>query len=189
APAYEALESEIKVFTVGKPSWGGYTRWQGYTNEVDDAWKELYNKSLQVNRIPKSQASLLPNRTYPIAGDPEGYYVMGLDVFHQLHCLNIVRMAFRKERYLDYATELSQDHVWHCVDAIRQSLMCNADISVNVWQWDDRHNKVMGRSTQAHQCHNFDKIRNWALEHTLPKMIDLSVKLPEDDLVWKHGNY
>jgi hypothetical protein len=28
----------------------------------------------------------LPNRTAPIPGD-EDHYIVGLDVFHQLHCL------------------------------------------------------------------------------------------------------
>jgi len=38
-------------------------------------------------RIPKEQAALLPNRTEPITGDPDGYYIAQVDVFHQLHCL------------------------------------------------------------------------------------------------------
>jgi hypothetical protein len=37
-------------------------------------------------KIPRSQAELLPNKTYPLFNDP-GYYVAELDVFHQLHCL------------------------------------------------------------------------------------------------------
>jgi hypothetical protein len=37
-------------------------------------------------KIPKSEAALLPNKTYPIKNEP-GYYIIQLDVFHQLHCL------------------------------------------------------------------------------------------------------
>lgn len=33
-----------------------------------------------------SDAAKLANRTVPIPHDP-GYYAVGLDVFHQLHCL------------------------------------------------------------------------------------------------------
>jgi hypothetical protein len=39
-----------------------------------------------IMKIPKSEAAMLPNRTYPIHYEP-GYYLAGLDVFHQLHCL------------------------------------------------------------------------------------------------------
>lgn len=39
-----------------------------------------------IMKIPRSEAVLLPNKTYPIKNEP-GYYLAGLDVFHQLHCL------------------------------------------------------------------------------------------------------
>ena len=42
APAYEVVEPQIKVFTVGH-SWSGFTKWQGNSPEVDTAWQELYN--------------------------------------------------------------------------------------------------------------------------------------------------
>jgi hypothetical protein len=45
-----------------------------------------HSNSDTVFKIPKSQAILLPNETYPIIDDP-GYYIASLDVFHQLHCL------------------------------------------------------------------------------------------------------
>jgi Mycotoxin biosynthesis protein UstYa len=92
-------------------------------------------------KIPRSEAVLLPNKTYPIEDLP-GYYVAELDVFHQLHCLvsssslsplfhltnmttlqNIVRRLHR-EYYINNPDLLvDEDHVSHCVDAIRQSLM------------------------------------------------------------------
>jgi len=100
APAYEVVEPEIKVFTVGT-SWTGLTRWEGEGPETDAAWQELYNSPSSsltpptqlmncigtIMRIPKEQAALLPNRTAPIVGDPEGYYIAQIEVFHQLHCL------------------------------------------------------------------------------------------------------
>ena len=27
------------------------------------------------------------------------------------------------------------DHIGHCIDSIRESLVCNADLTPNVWQW------------------------------------------------------
>lgn len=70
--------------------------------EVDKAWEDLYisaspaqyyawlNQLLSLDstsRIPKSIAERLPNKTSEIYGDPDGYYIVGLEVFHQLHCL------------------------------------------------------------------------------------------------------
>lgn len=89
-------------------------------------------------KIPRSEAMLLPNKTYPIKDQP-GHYIALLDVFHQLHCLvspccvcnfysklildkNNIRRALHREYYVN-TTDLDDDHVSHCVDAIRQSLM------------------------------------------------------------------
>ncbi|KAF9075812.1 hypothetical protein BDP27DRAFT_1380483 [Rhodocollybia butyracea] len=184
APGYEAVESEIRSFTVGEEPFG-LTRWQSAGPDVDAAWQELYNNTIL--RIPKNQAAQLPNRTYPIAGD-DGYYIANLDVFHQLHCLNMVRMALHIEDYQHNAWELEDRHVSHCVDSIRQSLMCSADISVNVWQWNEPYNTVTGYSSQAHQCRNFFKLRDWALDHAIPEMIDLTQHLT-DDLEWPNKNW
>jgi len=99
APAQAALQQEVKSFTAGRKK---KTIYQGLSDEVDRAWGELYNRKplylcfrVDVNsqhlvdtimKITRSEAALLPNKTYPIKDDP-GYYVAELDVFHQLHCL------------------------------------------------------------------------------------------------------
>jgi hypothetical protein len=48
--------------------------------------------------IPKESAAQLVNWTSPIPGD-EGNYITMLDVFHQIHCLNIIRRSVYPERY------------------------------------------------------------------------------------------
>ncbi|THH30884.1 hypothetical protein EUX98_g3329 [Antrodiella citrinella] len=106
------------------------------SDEVDKAWEDLYN-SFGLSQIPKAQARLLPNKTLPILGDEENYAV-GLAVFHQLHCLNSLRKGLNPEYYRDPVTgaisNIAQEdwpeHASHCVDNIRQSLMCASDISV-----------------------------------------------------------
>jgi len=52
-------------------------------------------------KIPRSEAVLLPNKTYPIHDEP-GYYLGSLDVFHQLHCLvsNCRFFSFQKVRLI-----------------------------------------------------------------------------------------
>ncbi|KAE9391567.1 hypothetical protein BT96DRAFT_797233, partial [Gymnopus androsaceus JB14] len=155
APAQEAVKHEVKTFIDASKH---KTKYQGLTEEVDQAWVDLYQKTLL--QIPKSEAAKLPNQTYPIVDDPDGYYIAGLDVFHQLHCLNAVCKVLNKDHY-NYTSGLNDIHVYHCVDSICQSLMCGADIAVNVWQWDYKVGHVIGRGTIAHSCRNFEKIREW----------------------------
>ncbi|EDR10490.1 uncharacterized protein LACBIDRAFT_325145 [Laccaria bicolor S238N-H82] len=80
-PVQSEAEYKIKLFTPGREH---KTIYQGASKEVDRAWGELYNYTLL--KILKSEAALLPNKMYPIKHEP-GYYLPGLDVFHQLHCL------------------------------------------------------------------------------------------------------
>jgi len=174
SPAQVALEQEVKSFTAGRAH---KTIYQGLSDDVDRAWGQLYNHTIM--KIPRSEAILLPNKTYPIKDEP-GYYIAELDVFHQLHCLNNVRRALHREHYIN-DTDLDEEHVSHCVDTIRQSLMCSADISVNVWQWSKELSAVVGHSTQAHSCRNFNKLLDWARERRLHKWIDTRLFV-EDNL-------
>ncbi|KAF8873604.1 hypothetical protein CPB84DRAFT_1737235 [Gymnopilus junonius] len=173
SPADSVIEYEVKSFTPGREQ---KTIYQGLSDEADHAWGELYNHTFM--KIPRNEAVLLPNKTYPIKDDP-GYYLGGLDVFHQLHCLNNVRRALHRDHYGN-DTDLDEEHVSHCIDTIRQSLMCSADTSVNVWQWSTELSAVVGYSTQAHSCRNFEKLRDWARSRRLHKWIDIRFFVEND---------
>jgi hypothetical protein len=101
-------------------------------------------------RLPRSEAVLFPNKTSGIAGDP-GYYLAELEIYHQLHCLvewnaspggrylwmlqNQIRQALHPKYYPNWGMHTigaREFHIDHCVDRIRQGLMCNADTSVLV---------------------------------------------------------
>jgi hypothetical protein len=117
---------------------------------------------------------------------PSGWWVLGVEVFHQLHCLVSVLQAaamldwmtahqcvlqniIRKTIDIDYYGINEMDpatyrlHIEHCIDALRQSLMCSADISRFEVEWNEKFHRarpVFGRVT--HTCRNFEKIRSWA---------------------------
>ncbi|KAK7696234.1 hypothetical protein QCA50_000887 [Cerrena zonata] len=184
SPAQHVLEPQLKTFTMEPNS----TVYQGEPSKaVDDAWSKLYN-NIGISKIPKSEARLLPNKTLPIPGDEENY-VAALSVFHQLHCLNILRKALRPDYYRNSVTgylagispEMLPDHLSHCVDNIRQSLMCSSDISVIVWQWDDAAQVASPRMDTVHSCRNFDKVVEWAKDHRNAHF-DVNVHV-KDDLV------
>ncbi|KAH8813399.1 hypothetical protein DL96DRAFT_518880 [Flagelloscypha sp. PMI_526] len=173
SPAEHVLEYEVKVFTLLNGT--NDPPYRGVSDETDRAWRNLYDGTLI--RLPKSEAARLPNRTYPIADEP-GYYIAQFEVFHQLHCLNTIRKALNPERYAE-DTGLDETHVRHCIDSIRQSLMCASDISVIVWQWNVEKNLVQGKTDIAHSCRNFDKLQQWTHDRRLSKSIDLKLKLDD----------
>ncbi|KAF5375173.1 hypothetical protein D9758_000043 [Tetrapyrgos nigripes] len=148
------------------------------SEEVDAAWESLYE--FAYNKIPREEAKLLSNKTYPVLGE-EDHYMIALDVFHQLHCLNQMRKAMYPEYYPPSPEGIHTPHMAHCVSSLRQSIQCSADITPLVWQWSHRSQKAFERSDVVHTCRNFDKIRDWAQEHFLDHQQDMSVYI-EDDL-------
>ncbi|KAF7334528.1 hypothetical protein MVEN_02282600 [Mycena venus] len=153
--------------------------------EVDQAWEELYQYA--ASRIPKPEAVQMTNTTWPILHE-EGNYVMALDVFHQLHCL--VRPVLHPLSRINSCNQdiLRQNlhpghnytlrspvHLRHCVGAIRQALMCYADLSPVVWQWSARYKEAEQRDDILHTCRDFDRIQSWAKERSMGTLPDLSV--------------
>lgn len=62
---------------------------------------------------------------------------------------------------------LKLEHIEHCVDSIRQSLMCHADVSTLVYQWNKERQRMQFHGDVAHSCRNFNKIRDWAKSHAI----------------------
>ncbi|CAL1712108.1 unnamed protein product [Somion occarium] len=185
SPAQEALKYQPKTFDMGFGR--SKTIYQGEpSEEVDSAWLDLYNV-FGLSKIPKWQARLLPNKTLPIPGDEQNYAV-GLAVFHQLHCLNMIRQGLYPEYYRDPVTgsiagfpaEEWPDHVSHCLDNIRQSIMCASDISLIVWQWFEEDNRASIMMNTVHSCRNFDNIVDWAKAHRRGHKFDLNVHVQDD---------
>ena len=102
---------------------------------------------------------------------------------------NMIRKALKPEYYKpmmvgdDGEDELfGHTHIDHCVDSIRQSLMCSADISPLVWQWKEEFEETKIRADIVHSCRDFESIREWAVEHHLQDELDLKIRI-DDDIV------
>ena len=62
--------------------------------------------------------------------------------------------------------DILQLHVSHCLDTIRQVLMCNIDTGVlgQVWTNPKAPEAFPDFNTQ-HKCKNYDAIKQWAIDH------------------------
>ncbi|KAF9489589.1 hypothetical protein BDN71DRAFT_1593352 [Pleurotus eryngii] len=121
---------------------------------------------LGMSRISRYEAAELPNATVPIPGDG-GHYVVELDVFHQL------RRPHPQTIYSNYYPEArislgdNEEYAIHCIDSIRQSLMCSSDVSLLILQWDEATQQSRIRNDVVHQCRDFDDVKGWALYRQL----------------------
>ncbi|KAJ6519390.1 hypothetical protein C8R45DRAFT_1204574 [Mycena sanguinolenta] len=150
---------------------------QDPSDEVDKAWESLYG--FAYSKIPRSQAIRLANKTYPILGDNPTTYMLALDVFHELHCLDEIRKAMYPD-YYESSFPMATPHMRHCISSLRQSLMCTADISTIVWQWSEKSQAAKERSDILHTCRDFTKIQEWGKQHFAGAMQDMTIFIPDD---------
>ncbi|OKL63821.1 hypothetical protein UA08_01095 [Talaromyces atroroseus] len=149
------------------------TPWQGPPSDtVDKAWDDLY-QNIGIVTVNKSLAAKLPDETIEVPG-LDGQYVLGLGVFHQLHCLNMMRKSMYPERYggtegmsMENA-EMIWNHLEHCVDQLRQVIMCYGDLSTVSWEWDEEGDVPVSKFGATRMCRNFDNIHKWATNRAFP---------------------
>ncbi|KAF2845811.1 hypothetical protein T440DRAFT_258355 [Plenodomus tracheiphilus IPT5] len=94
-------------------------------------------------------------------------------VFHQMHCLDELRHGFyvlhdQVQAYSKVTSDRAaskralQDHslghIRHCIDLLRQSLMCNADLTVELK--DEQLGGVTGFGT-VHHCVDWSELLDW----------------------------
>lgn len=108
------------------------------TKELDEEWDRLTATFLI--DIPPSALEQLNKTSAAVALPPDtphglgGRYIGAVEVFHQLHCLNLIR----KMTYESYYKETDDSwkdgpamlrmHVDHCIDILRQKLTCDGDV-------------------------------------------------------------
>ena len=109
----------------------------------DDEWGTLFPSDGFVRLGPN-------NRTFHVS------------VFHQLHCLDVIRVGFLTNR--THALE----HIQHCLRYLRQILTCHADTTLEV----DIPQVVDGSWTHAangvgsvHRCKDWTVLRRWVADH------------------------
>lgn len=130
--------------------------------------------------IPPEQISSL-NRSIEqgfVEAEPPAQpgYIAGVEVFHHLHCLNVVRQFASRDRYPDglvptllkfNSPAVARAHVDHCIEALRAALMCNADLTPYLWyKYPDEGDGPAKEDFQAtHKCKRFDRIVDWMREN------------------------
>ncbi|CRG89609.1 hypothetical protein PISL3812_06648 [Talaromyces islandicus] len=173
SPAYSAVKYEMVTFNEGFDE--NATIYMGPpTDESDAAWEALWKPTLYAE-IPNHQAVLMPGKHIPIENTNTA--LVGLDIFHQLHCLDNLRQRLRPERYDNRPGSGIKDvavgmvHYDHCVESLRQTLMCNADFSPVRWNWNEEQNGWR-TGTNTHICRSWDTLMEWAESHKLIHHLD-----------------
>lgn len=87
--------------------------------------------------------------------DDKGVYLV--KAFHSLHCLKLIRKAV-KDYALSRQNPVHMFHVDHCLDSLRQDIMCKAD-DTPMPSINQAHKTGDG---QIMQCRDWDALVGWA---------------------------
>ncbi|KAI1208509.1 uncharacterized protein F4807DRAFT_468719 [Annulohypoxylon truncatum] len=117
-------------------------------------------------------------------GNPTLQYLASVEVFHQLHCLDLLRKAAQPN--YDYYSQLGEPmfhddslyqlstHIGHCLDILRQSLTCNPDHAlIGYVHVDGQDFPVPNFPSVKHQCsppEQFEELRRWTKEKAVEEL-------------------
>ncbi|OAG06623.1 uncharacterized protein CC84DRAFT_1088765, partial [Paraphaeosphaeria sporulosa] len=124
------------------------------SNHTNHAWREIF---------PEEGGFFV----HPVIAPTRSTF----SVFHQLHCLNALRGGYWASHHAavqghklvdeDLPVDIQESHIRHCIDLVRQSLMCQADTTLEVV--DEKINGVHGFRTM-HQCRDWEQLKTWTSE-------------------------
>ncbi|KAI0153413.1 hypothetical protein BJ166DRAFT_616593 [Pestalotiopsis sp. NC0098] len=118
-------------------------------------------------RVPEQDLDRINRTSIPLLDD-QGGYLVALDVYHELHCLNMLRRQIYRDWYPDRHTmEKQLEHADHCIDALRQALMCHGDIALMTYDWIDDYRWPWPNFNVDHECRRWDLLEQWSAKHSV----------------------
>ncbi|EMF12706.1 uncharacterized protein SEPMUDRAFT_44288 [Sphaerulina musiva SO2202] len=125
------------------------------SNKTDEMWERLSPPGDGIVEIPNEYTANLP-KSLPAPHNPDTHTVYGISMFHQLHCLNFLRFAYWPDTVEDMPAEEVAFHRDHCLDYIRQGIMCAGDAT-----FEPLTEAGINGMGATHQCRDFDKLFAW----------------------------
>ncbi|KAI5866528.1 hypothetical protein GGS23DRAFT_602848 [Durotheca rogersii] len=141
------------------------------------AWDEV----VRMGKDPSTMAKL-EDAEWGLGDDA---YVGTLDLYHQVHCLNMLRrQAYRGYYNLSERSHetlgLAEVHLNHCVDILLQALQCGGNVNFMTYHWIAGQEYPQPDMSVNRQCINFDKLTAWRIEKGLD--LDKYVKVMKKSL-------
>ncbi|KAI0907267.1 hypothetical protein F4823DRAFT_28214 [Ustulina deusta] len=165
--AEEGVEYEVQRF---RGSFGLQTPWTGVGPEVDAAWDNITDRGA-IGITKEQWEAVNQYHDYPVLLDKDhgtGQYLASLDVFHQLHCVDLLRKSLHREYYDQHEGSFAgapehivQGHLEHCVETLRQTLMCHGDISLLTYNWVEGRSMPHPNFNTVHTCKKWDTLVKW----------------------------
>lgn len=179
------METEGRLFGVDNGSM--YRNKLKPDPDVDAAWHSLeYIRTFPITAAQVRKLGKNPDiavKFPPEYGLGDDAYMAQIDLFHQLHCLNLLRhLAWNEYDRNGTAKKPYSDvhwvHVSHCTDILVQNLMCTGSLDIITFNWLETQVQPWPDFNVNHKCRDFGQIVKWQLDNTLPKEWSRNVTRP-----------
>ncbi|KAM7189748.1 protein of unknown function (DUF3328) domain containing protein [Rhypophila sp. PSN 637] len=177
SPALDAVEYYDTEFA---NSFGERSPYRGPpTVERERLWFELWAANdVLVTPEQFQQLNRANNGKDYVKARPEygNGYVALLEAFHQIHCLDVIRMytwwvlgKYPEDRIPPPMTggpKANRIHVDHCIESLRLTLMCQGDVTpVLKYKMPSAALGKKPEFSSHHKCRNFTRIKEWVAEN------------------------
>ncbi|GKZ63358.1 hypothetical protein AnigIFM49718_011431 [Aspergillus niger] len=186
--------------------YSAHSDYAGVGPEVDAKWYNLTRGAMGISRQQLTALNNHPDLAVRIENaGPEQEYMATFDVLHQLHCVVSTATMCRLNGSTDCVTSCSQDllrkgihmdyykdrdehfvnqtderiffHLDHCVDILRQTLMCHDDLSLVTYNW------VKGLDVPYPNFNTYHTCKNWDTFLALNQKLDVSARWEDGKVV------
>ncbi|KAL9077675.1 MAG: hypothetical protein Q9161_000047 [Pseudevernia consocians] len=121
-------------------------------------------------------AAIDPERKEQAIALPDGGYFGTLTVFHELHCLKRLHRYMYPSYYFpnlsDQEKEDNRYHNEHCIDMLRQSVMCHGDTTPLTMRWGRTAKMPLANFSSPHECVSWKGINEWAKERSVKEILE-----------------
>lgn len=141
--------------------------------EIDAAWARISDDvppiRVTIDDLRKAGEVDLPAKVkYPQSSG--GGFMASLEVDHQMRCLNFLRKSSWPDHYkldplLQRDPSVVRMHLDDCIELIRQSIMCHAEVAMITWDWVKNHKQAYPNFNTRHACRKFENVMDWAMQH------------------------
>ncbi|KAF2210521.1 hypothetical protein CERZMDRAFT_60734 [Cercospora zeae-maydis SCOH1-5] len=137
---------------------------------LDQKWRQLLHGMRELPIMTDDEAA--PYLPELLRIPKTNAYHFEPDMFHTLHCLNAVRVEVSKSLYNTtsashhHSTRVKLPDGWdvlhmeHCLDRLRQSIMCHGDLTPSPLYYWQGFDIALGR-TGKRTCRKWEPIRKW----------------------------
>lgn len=168
------------------------------SEEINVAWDEISDVGwilitkddvVKMGKDPKISSKAPDALLKAMNKSGEELYFGQIDAFHQLHCLNEIRQHaywdhYHKHKWGAYDDHtphpLHWTHISHCINAIRENIMCHADMEVITSTWTAGQDWPFPDFNLRKKCSNFDQLQDWQAQNRIPKDLLDYLATPDD---------